>query len=178
MRDSASPEPGGLLARLGLHRPDLRAWALYDWANSAFVTTVSTAVLPLYYLRVAGAELPAGHAASYWAYTQSIALLVVAMIAPMLGAMADYMGAKKGFLGAFMGLGVVATAGLWFVQHGDWLLASGLFVAGSIGLTASIAFADSLLPHIATPREVDRVSTAGYALGYLGGGILLVVNML
>ena len=178
MREASPDAPPGMLARVGLHRPDLRAWALYDWANSAFVTTVSTAVLPLYYLAVAGADLPTGRAASYWAWTQSIALLIVALIAPMLGAMADYMGAKKRFLGAFMGLGVVATAGLWFVHRGDWLLASGLFVAGSIGLTASIAFADSLLPHIATQKEIDRVSTAGYALGYLGGGILLVINML
>lgn len=170
--------PRGLLEKLGLHRRDLRAWAMYDWANSAFVTTVSTALLPLYYLRSAGADLPDGHAASYWSWTQSGALLLVAFIAPVLGAMADYMGAKKRFLGTFLGLGIVATAGLYLVQRGDWLLASGLFVAASVGLTASIAFADSLLPHIATQEEVDRVSTAGYALGYLGGGILLVVNLL
>lgn len=173
--EASSP---GLLEKLGLHRPELRAWAMYDWANSAFVTTVSTALLPLYYLRSAGVDLPEGHAASYWAWTQSAALLVVALVAPVLGAMADYMGAKKRFLGTFMSLGIVTTAALFLVQRGDWLLASGLFIAASVGLTASIAFADSLLPHIATEDEVDRVSTAGYALGYLGGGILLVVNLL
>ncbi len=168
----------GLLEKLGLHRKDLRAWAMYDWANSAFVTTVSTALLPIYYLRSAGVDLPDGRAVSYWAYTQSLALLLVALIAPVLGAMADFMGAKKRFLGTFMALGIVATAALYLVQRGDWLLASGLFIAASLGLTASIAFADSLLPHIATQDEVDRVSTAGYALGYLGGGVLLVVNLL
>lgn len=173
---TAPAEPRGLLHTLGLHRPELRAWALYDWANSAFVTTIGAAIFPLYYASVAGADLPGNTATSYLAYTNSIALLIIAAMAPVLGAMADYMAAKKRFLGVFMGLGVLATTGLFLVQRGDWVLASALFIVGSIGLTGSIAFADSLLPHIATQREVDRVSTAGYALGYFGGGILLVIN--
>ena len=165
-----------MLRSLGLQRPELRGWALYDWANSAFATSVAVVILPLYFQQVAGADLPEGRALVYWGYINSLALLLIAAASPVLGAMADFMGAKKGFLGLFMGLGVAATAGLYFVGEGDWELAAFLFVAGTIGVTASLTFADSLLPHIAREEEVDQVSAAGYALGYVGGGLLLVVH--
>lgn len=165
-----------LLRTLGLHRRDLRSWVLYDWANSAFVTSVGVAILPVYFLSLAEPDLSVGQATAYWGYINSFALLLIAVASPVLGAMADFMGAKKRFLGLFMGMGVVATAGLYFVERGDWELAALLYIAGTVGVTASIAFADSLLPHIASEEEVDRVSTAGYALGYVGGGILLVVH--
>src|SRR5690606_30972704 len=167
-----------LLAGLGLQRKELRSWAMYDWANSAFVTTIGAAVLPIYYSRVAAGDLSPVQATAYWSYTNSIALALIAIAAPVLGAMGDYLGAKKRFLATFMLVGVIATAGLYFVGQGDWLLASLLFLVGSIGLTGSIAFSDSLLPHIAREDEIDRVSTAGYAMGYLGGGLLLAVNAL
>lgn len=165
-----------LLSALGLQRKELRSWAMYDWANSAFVTTIGAAVLPIYYSRVAAGDLSPVQATAYWSYTNSIALAIIAVAAPLLGAMADHLGAKKRFLATFMLVGIIATAGLYFVERGDWLLASTLFLVGSIGLTGSIAFADSLLPHIAREDEIDRVSTAGYAMGYLGGGLLLAVN--
>lgn len=165
-----------LLSALGLQRKELRSWAMYDWANSAFVTTIGAAVLPIYYSRVAAGDLSPVQATAYWSYTNSIALAIIAVAAPLLGAMADHLGAKKRFLATFMLVGIIATAGLYFVERGDWLLASTLFLVGSIGLTGSIAFADSLLPHIARDDEIDRVSTAGYAMGYLGGGLLLAVN--
>lgn len=165
-----------MLRALGLQRRELRAWALYDWANSAFVTSVSTVILPLYFQQVAGANLPEGQPLVYWGYINSLALLLIAIASPVLGAVADFMGAKKRFLGLFMGVGVAATAGLYFVGEGDWELAAILFVLGTIGVTASITFADSLLPHIAGEDEVDRASTAGYALGYVGGGLLLAVH--
>ena len=157
-----------LLAALGLQRKELRSWAMYDWANSAFITTIGAAVLPIYYSRVAAGDLNPVQATAYWSYTNSIALAIIAVAAPLLGAMADHLGAKKRFLATFMLVGIIATAGLYFVERGDWLLASTLFLVGSIGLTGSIAFADSLLPHIAREDEIDRVSTAGYAMGSLG----------
>ena len=95
----------------------------------------------------------------------------------MLGAVADFAGIKKKMLGACVGLGVVATACMFFIQRGDWVLAALLFAVANIGVAASLVFSDSLLPHIARPDELDRVSTAGYALGYLGGGLLLLVNL-
>jgi UMF1 family MFS transporter len=165
-----------MLSRVGLSRPELRAWAMYDWAKSSFETTVGVAVLPVYWASVAMATMP-GLSSAYWGYTNSIALVLVALMSPVLGAMADYMGAKKKFLAGFMLLGVLATAGLWFVGRGDWQLAAVLFVIASIGVTASTVFNDSLLPSIAGDDEVDRVSTAGYALGYFGGGILLALNV-
>ncbi|HZY65699.1 MAG: MFS transporter [Actinomycetota bacterium] len=176
MSRTVSPGRRGLLRALGLHRRDLRAWALYDWANSAFVTSVGVAILPIYFASVAGVDLPGNQATAYWGYVNSLALLIIAIASPVLGAMADFMGAKKRFLGLFMGMGVLATAGLYFVERGDWQLAALLYIVGTIGMTASIAFADSLLPHIASEGEVDQVSTAGYALGYVGGGILLLVH--
>lgn len=165
------------LEALGLGRRELRSWALYDWANSAFATTVMGSMLPIYYLRVAAADLPEGLGFAYWGYTAALAMLIIALASPVLGAAADYLGAKKRFLAAFLALGVVATGCLWFVVHGDWLLASGLFILGNIGFTGSIVFADSLLPHIASEDEIDRVSTAGYAIGYVGGGVLLAINL-
>ncbi|HEX6588904.1 MAG TPA: MFS transporter [Longimicrobiales bacterium] len=167
-----------MLSRVGLTRPELRAWAMYDWAKSAFETTVGVAVLPVYWVAVAAATLPDANSSAYWAYTNSIALVLVALMSPVLGAMADFMGAKKKFLAGFMLLGVIATAGLYFVGHGDWQLAAALFVVGTIGVTASTVFNDSLLPGIARDDEVDRVSTAGYAFGYLGGGVLLALNVI
>lgn len=166
-----------MLARVGLTRPELRAWAMYDWAKSAFETTIGVAVLPVYWVAVAAATLPDADKTAYWGYTNSIALVLVALMSPVLGAMADFMGAKKKFLAGFMLMGVIATAGLYFVGRGDWRLAAVLFVIGTIGVTASTVFNDSLLPSIASDDEVDRVSTAGYAFGYFGGGILLALNV-
>jgi UMF1 family MFS transporter len=167
---------GGVLRRLGLHRRELRAWAMYDWANSAFATTVMAAILPIYYVQVAGSTLPSYVALSYWAYTAAIALAIIVVASPILGAVADYLGAKKAFLAAFMVLGVVATFGLSFVGSGDWVLASFFFILGNIGFTGSIVFYASLLPHIASDEELDRVAAGGWAVGYVGGGLLLIIN--
>ena len=166
-----------ILERLGLHRPELRAWAMYDWANSAFMVTIVTAVFPIYFSSVAAADLDPATASFRFAVTTTVALSFVAVLAPVLGALADFAGIKKKMLGACVGLGVVATACMFFIQQGDWVLAALLFAFANIGVTSSLVFADSLLPHIASPAELDRVSTAGYALGYLGGGLLLVVNL-
>ena len=170
-------ERGGLLTALGLHRRELRAWALYDWANSAFVTTVMAAVLPIYYHQVAAVGLPENLRTAYWGYTQTIALAIIALSSPILGAMADYLGAKKKFLAFFAFSGVVGSALLYFVERGDWMFASAAFIVGNIGFAAGEVFYESLLPHIARPDEIDRVSTAGYALGYVGGGLLLAAQL-
>ena len=166
-----------LLARLGLHRPELRAWAMFDWATSAVQTTIITAVFPIYFVKVAGAGLPESGATQRLATINTIALVIIAVASPILGAISDYSAVKKRFLAAFMGLGLVATAALWMVNTGDIDLASWLFIAVLVGASGSFVFYEALLPHIATPDEIDRVSTAGYALGYLGGGLLLALNL-
>jgi UMF1 family MFS transporter len=155
----------------------INAWCMYDWANSAFATTIMAAVLPTFYAAVAGADLPGNMATVYWGYTSSISLLIAAFLAPVLGAVADYLGAKKRFLAGFAVLGIFFTSLLVLVGRGQWLLASVLYVLGEVGFSGSIVFADSLLPHICTPEDMDYVSSKGYALGYLGGGILLAINI-
>lgn len=166
-----------MLRSLVLNRRETISWALYDWANSAFATTIMAAVLPIYYASVAGATLPGNRASVYWGYTTSVALFLVAIISPILGAIADYMGAKKRFMGVFLGAGIVSTALLYFVGHGDWLMASLIFIVANIGFSGANVFYDSLLPHVADENEIDQLSTSGYALGYLGGGILLAINI-
>jgi UMF1 family MFS transporter len=165
----------GILARLGLDRPELRAWAMYDWANSVFMTTVLM-VFPLF-LDVAAADLPRSVASARFAWATAAAIILVGLLGPVLGALADYQGNKKTMLGLFLGIGVVATAAMGLIQRGDFVLALVLFVIGNVGVTSTLAFYNSLLPHIARPDEVDRVSTAGFGLGYLGGGILLALNL-
>jgi UMF1 family MFS transporter len=165
------------LARVGLGRPELRAWAMYDWANSAFMTTIVAAVFPIYFSAEVAADLPREVATVRFSTVTTIALLSVAVLAPVLGAIADYAAVKMKMLGAFLALGVVATASMFFIGRGDWLLASLLFALANIGASGSFVFYDSLLPHLATGEEIDRVSTAGYALGYIGGGVLLAVNL-
>ncbi len=175
---ASDPTHAPVLERLGLHRPELRAWVLYDWANSAFFTTIISAVFPIYYQQVAAADLPVDVATYRYGMATSLALLVVALLSPVLGALADSTGRKKTLLFSFQIVGVVATALMGLIGRGDWQLALGLFVVGNIGITGSLVFYDSLLPHIAREGELDRVSTAGYAVGYVGGGLLLVVNLL
>ncbi|MBA2356672.1 MAG: MFS transporter [Acidobacteria bacterium] len=172
-----SHTPDGWLQRLGLGRPELRAWAMYDWANSAFLTTIVAAVFPIYYNNVAARGMAPQDAAFRFSLATTAALVVSALLAPVLGAIADHRPAKKAFLGGFMLLGVIATALMALIEQGDWALALGLFMAGNIAASGSIAFYDSLLPHIAAPDELDRVSSSGFALGYLGGGLLLAINL-
>lgn len=154
------------------------AWTMYDWANSAFATTILAAVLPVYYSQVAGANLPsAATATAYWSTGLSISLLVTAIFAPFLGTVSDVMRGKKRFLSFFITIGVITTGLLILVETGDWILASILFMLSRIGFTSANVFYDALLPHIARHEDQDRVSTRGYAMGYLGGGILLAINV-
>jgi UMF1 family MFS transporter len=167
-----------LLDRLGLGRRDLRAWAMYDWANSAFQTTIVAAVFPIYFHKVAAFGLAPAEATSKFAWATTIAILIVAIVAPLLGAVADYAGAKKKLLAVFLGIGVVATLAMYWIESGDWMFALVLFIIGNVGVAGSIVFYESLLPHLVSEGELDRVSSAGYAVGYLGGGALLAVNLL
>lgn len=161
------------------YRKRVRAWTLYDWANSAFATTILAAVLPVYYSGVAASTLPsAAKATQYWSITLSISVLIVSILSPVLGTVSDIMRGKKRFLSIFMMLGVIGTGLLFFVKTGDWLMASIFFVIGRIGFGAANVFYDALLPHVAREDDQDRVSSLGYAMGYLGGGILLAINVI
>jgi UMF1 family MFS transporter len=150
---------------------------MYDWANSAFQTTIITAVFPLFFSDVAAAGLAPAVATARFAWATTIAVAVIAVLGPVLGAIADYRGAKKTMLGAFMAVGVVATALMATIDRGEWQYAAALFMVSNIAMAATLVFYDSLLPHIASPDEIDRVSTSGYAIGYIGGGVLLAINL-
>lgn len=173
-----SSAAGGLLARLGLGRPELRAWAMYDWAVSALQTTVMVAVFPIYFVKVAGAGGEPKQASEALAYANMVALIIMTVLSPLMGAVADYFAIKKKLLAGFMLLGVAACAGMFFVERGDLVLAWWLFVLALVGATGSMVPYEGLLPHLAAADEVDKVSTAAYAVGYVGGGLLLAANLL
>lgn len=166
-----------LLARVGLVTPEQRAWAWYDWANSVYFTTVITAVFPAFYATYASHGTEPATATARFALLTTISVAIVAITSPILGAIADYSGLKKRFLAIFMGIGVSACAAMVLIGQGEWQLAALLFFIGNIGVSGSTVFYDSLLPHVARPEETDRVSAAGYAMGYFSGGLLLVINL-
>ena len=166
-----------LLERLGLHRPELRAWAMYDWANSAMVTIIVTAVFPIFFAQVAAEGLDPATATRLFTGATTLGLVVIALLAPLLGTMADYSASKLRYLAGFLVLGAVATALMFAITPGAWAFALGLFIVANIGANGSFVFYDALLPHIARPDEMDRVSASGYAIGYLGGGLLLAASL-
>jgi len=170
------PRPG-LLSRLALDRPELRAWATYDWATSAMQAVIMTAVFPIFFVRVAAAHLTPTEATQRLSLINTIALALVAVASPILGAISDLAANKKRFLAAFMLAGVLATGSMYWIGRGEIGLASLLFIVSMIGATGSFVFYEALLPHVAREDEVDRLSTSGFALGYLGGGLLLALNL-
>jgi UMF1 family MFS transporter len=177
----SSTDTGGasapFLARIGLNRPELRAWAMYDWANSAFQSTVITAVFPAFFSSYAADGLSSAEATARFAWATTIAVTITAIIGPVLGAIADYRALKKRMLTVFMVIGVIATLMMATIERGSWQYAAVLFIISNIAIAGSYVFYDSLLPHIAAGDEMDRVSTAAYAVGFFGGGILLALNL-
>ncbi|MDD4219567.1 MAG: MFS transporter [Sphaerochaetaceae bacterium] len=159
-------------------RKAIISWSLYDWANSAFATTVMAGFFPIFF-------------SSYWVSTSSVQIstfylglansleaILVAILAPILGAIADKGSFKKRFLIFFTFLGCVLTSSLWFVQAGMWQLAVLFYILATIGFSGSLIFYDALLPNVASPKKIDFVSSLGYSLGYIGGGILFLLNVL
>lgn len=168
-----------LLKRLALERRSTRAWVMYDWANSAFVTIVVAAVFPPWFVALASgahATEPVRAAATgRLSLLTTIVLTIIALASPALGAIGDRAPIKKPMIAAFTVIGAGATGALWFVGSDEPGLALLLFGIGNIAVNGAFVFYDSLLPHVAEQDELDRVSTAGYALGYLGGGLLLAI---
>ncbi len=182
-RDSNRDDRGSegsmpLLERLGLHRKELRAWAMYEWATTGMWAVIVAAVFPIYYREVLAADIPGPEAVRNFSLATTLGIVSVAVVAPLMGAITDRAAIKKPLLVAFAALGVAGTGLLFFVHEGDWLLGLGFFVLVNIGANGSVVFYDALLPHIARPREVDRVSTGAFAVGYLGAGLLLAFCLL
>lgn len=152
-------------------------WAIYDWANSTFATTVMAAFVPIFNKDFWSGGAPDTVSTFRLGAASSIAAVVVALLAPILGAIADRSGAKKRFLACFAGLGAVATAGLACAGHGQWALALTLYVFAWIGFAGANIFYDALLVSVADEDKFDLVSALGYSLGYIGGGLLLTLNV-
>jgi len=153
------------------------AWALYDWANSAFATTVMAGFFPVFFKQYWNAGVAATESTFRLGLTNGIASLVIAVLAPALGAIADRSGSRVRMLMVFTVLGAAGTACLALVAQGQWVTASVLYLVSSLGFWGGIAFNDALLLHVAERDEYDLVSGYGYALGYLGGGLLFALNV-
>ena len=153
-------------------------WALYDWANSAFATTVMAGFFPLFFKQYWSYGADVNVSTAQLGFGNSIASLIVALMAPILGAIADKGSAKKKFLVFFAYLGVLMTAALFLVQEGQWLWAIFVYAMGIIGFSGANVFYDSLLPGIAGEKKIDYVSGLGFSMGYLGGGLLFLINVL
>jgi UMF1 family MFS transporter len=158
-------------------RPQL-AWALYDWANSAFATTVLAGFFPAFFRQFWSLGADPTEATLRLGLANGVAGFVMAVLAPLLGALADRGGYRKRFLISWSLLGIGATFALYFVAQGQWALAAALFTLATLGFNGGIVFYDALLVDVAKPAEYDRVSSYGYALGYLGGGLLFGLNVL
>jgi len=150
---------------------------MYDWANSGMITVIVTAVFPIFFARVCYPEDGRLSAAGVHAWATTISLAVIALLAPLLGVVADRTRSKKRLLAVFAGLGALACAGMFFLRPGQWEAAALLFMVANIGASGSFVFYDALLPHVASEEEVDQLSTSSFALGYLGGGLLLALNL-
>lgn len=153
------------------------SWAFYDWANSAFATTVIAGFFPVFFKQYWSIDTGATLSTFRLGAANSLASLIIVALAPILGAIGDRCGAKKKFLLFFTMMGVVMTGSLYFVAKGDWILAVFLYVFGIIGFSGGNIFYDSLLINVSSPRKVDFVSALGFAMGYLGGGILFALNV-
>jgi UMF1 family MFS transporter len=162
-------------------------WYFYDWANSAFYTTVVTVFFGPYLTTIAKAAADADEfiyplgikvkAGSFFPYVVSLSVLLQVILLPLMGAIADFSHRKKQMMGLFAYLGAAATMGMYFLEGANYLLGGALFVIANLSFGASVVFYNSFLPEIAYPDERDHVSSMGWAMGYLGGGLLLAANL-
>jgi UMF1 family MFS transporter len=158
-----------------LRRPVI-GWALYDWANSAFATTVMAGFFPVFFKQYWSAGSEAAVSTGRLGILSGAGSLVIALAAPLLGAMADRGGARLRLLAFFTLIGAAGTAGLYFVTQGEWFTAALVYSIAGIGFWGGVIFNDALLVDVAEPAEYDLISAFGYSLGYAGGGLLLVLN--
>jgi UMF1 family MFS transporter len=162
----------------GTHpRNQVLSWALYDWANSAFATIVLAAFFPVFFKEYWNAGTDAAVSTFRLGAANSLASVAVALLAPLLGAVADKSSARKKFLLFFAAMGIVMTGSLYLVAQGHWLLAAVLFALALIGFSGGNIFYDALLVSVAPPAKADFVSALGYSLGYLGGGLLFALDV-
>lgn len=154
------------------------SWALYDWANSVFYTTVMAGFFPVFFKKYWNTEATVSQSTERLGLILAISGFCLAILSPWLGVLSDYRRSKKKFLAFFMVCGAFATMGLFFVPQGDWFSAAVLYGFAFFSAAASVVFNDSLIVGVTTPDKYDKVSSFGFSLGYLGGGLLFLVNVL
>ena len=160
-----------------LTRRPVVAWALYDWANSAFATTVMAGFFPVFFKQYWSVGVDASVSTFRLGLANGVASFFIAVLAPLLGAVADRSGARVRLLAMATVLGAAATGGLYLVEAGQWQLAAVLYGVASLGFWSGVTFCDSLLLDVAEREEYDLVSAYGYSLGYVGGGLLFAINV-
>jgi UMF1 family MFS transporter len=153
------------------------SWSFYDWANSAFATSVMAGFFPVFFKQYWSTGVQATTSTFRLGLANSVASLIVAALAPTLGAIADRGAAKMKFLLFFASMGIIMTGGMYFVAQGAWQLAFLLYVLGIIGFSGGNVFYDSLIVDVSPPGKTDMVSSLGFAVGYLGGGLLFAMNI-
>lgn len=159
-------------------KKSLWGWAIYDWANSAFATTVMAGFFPIFFKKYWSYGTDVNMSTAQLGFGNSIASLIVALMAPVLGAIADRGSARKKFLIFFAYLGVLMTASLFLVGKGQWVWAIFVYTMGIVGFSGANVFYDSLLPAVAGEDKIDYASGLGFSMGYLGGGLLFLINVL
>jgi len=164
------------LARYWLHRSVI-GWALYDWANSAFALSVVTVFFPLLLAEYWSEGVDSTVTTFRLGMANGVASLIVAVSAPLLGAIADRMGRRKGLLCLLAALGIIMTGALFFVARGQWPIAVACYVLASIGFAGSNSLYDALLVDVTSSSRFHQVSALGFGLGYLGGSLLFVLNI-
>jgi len=153
------------------------SWALYDWANSAYATTVMAGFFPIFLKQYWNSGSEVTQSTFQLGLANSLAGIIVVILAPVLGAIADRSNGKKRFLLFFAVLGMLMTSCLFLVEQGDWVVAIMLYVFATLGFMGGNVFYDALIVDVSDENERDLVSSLGYALGYLGGGLLFSVNV-
>ena len=166
------------VAKRGYETKTVLSWAFYDWANSAYATTVMAGFFPIFFKQYWSAGADVHTSTFHLGAANSLASIIVALLAPVLGSIADQWGSKKKFLLFFAVMGMVMTGSLGLVAKGEWLAALFLYVFANIGFAGGNVFYDSLIVSIVEKKKMDFVSALGYSLGYLGGGILFGINVL
>ena len=156
---------------------EVLSWAFYDWANSAFATTVMAGFFPIFFKSYWAGDLSGPESSAWLGTANSVSGLAIVCIAPLLGALADITNKKKLFLGLFAFLGIITTGSLFFIAQGMWVTAMLVYVFACIGFSGGNVFYDSLLINVSSDQDRNRVSALGYSLGYLGGGFLFVLNV-
>ena len=154
------------------------SWALYDWANSAFATTVMAGFFPIFFKSYWASDLSDAESTFAIGSVNSLVGLLIAFSAPVLGAFADAGDSKRRFLFSFAFLGIITTGYLFFIPDSSWKLAVIFYGLGVIGFSGANVFYDSLLVTVSKEEERNRTSALGFSLGYLGGGILFLLNVI